>query len=104
MKTTLLALAALVALPACASGSGTRPAAGPSANHNDRTNKVVEIARAHALRGGCLVVGYVADAALSGGEWMVTFHRTGEKQAPGDFCTVYVDDRTMTPTRLIAGK
>jgi hypothetical protein len=98
-------LAALVALAACTAGSGSRSTAGvPPLDVKARTAKVIEVAGAYALKGGCAIEGYVADVAQDGAEWTVTFRRQAEKQAAGDFCTVYVDDPTMTATRLIAGK
>ena len=97
-------LAALVAA-ACTAGSGSRSTAGVAPlDVKARTAKVIEVAGAYARQGGWAIDGYVADAAQDGAEWTVTFRRQTERQAPGDFCTVTVDDRTMTATRLIPGK
>jgi hypothetical protein len=51
-------------------------------------------------------VHYHVLAVRKNGTWEVHFERNGEssKPRPGDFFTIYVDDRTKLVERMIHGK
>ena len=68
--------------------------------------EAVKLASEHARQHGYDPAYYHVLAVRKNGKWEVHFERNGElsKPRPGDFFTIYVDDRTKVVERMIHGK
>jgi hypothetical protein len=95
----------LVTGSGCAAGGGGPAAVTSPAAPTGRAGRAVEAAIAFARQQGYPVDDYVAKAQKDGAEWRVNFTKAPpQRPGPGDFFTVYVDDRTMTASRIVPGK
>jgi hypothetical protein len=65
----------------------------------------VELAYRFATQKGYDRAGYKVRASKKNDEWQIFFRRSAfSKARPGDFFTVYVDDKSRSVRRLVEGK
>jgi hypothetical protein len=66
--------------------------------------QVIAAAQQKAQEHGYTVSEYRAHAVCEANTWTVDFSSNREKPRPGDFFTVFIDDRTGAVVRFVTGK
>ena len=66
--------------------------------------EALSAARDFALKQGRDPARYKTSVMLQGTLWKIDFFSNAEKPAPGDFFSVYLDDRSGAVTRIVPGK
>lgn len=67
-------------------------------------DKVIRLASQYARRHGYSVQAYEVTLKRNGREWQISFRSKAAKPDPGDFFTVYMDDRSGQVTNFAPGK
>jgi hypothetical protein len=69
-----------------------------------KTEQAIELARDFARRQQYDVASYDTKATRRGADWQIDFYPTGRDARPGDFFSVYFNERTPSSMRLVPGK
>mgnify|MGYP001088363460 CR=1 FL=1 len=71
-----------------------------------KATEATELASNFARQKGYDIIQYNIKTAKRGGQWRIFFHRKSgmHRPRPGDFFTVYVDDRSESIRRIVYGK